>query len=368
MVKTTDISSFTGSTIWLKNRRLEGVHLSSQHIHMSVFRLNLIIAADMNYTHFYDQNVSTCYRVDAHNDQNKGWESLVISGTNLTLEDLVQVARYRRPVKLSDEQSIKKRMEESINIIDDVVKASLPLYGVTSLFGGLANRVISKQSAEELQNNLVRAHKTGSGITMPLESIRAAMLLRANTHLIGASGIRRLWDERLIQFLCEGVTPLIPEFGSIGASGDLVPLSYIASAISGQDKTIRVDFHGEIISGPEALQRLTLTCEGFKPKEGLALLNGTSVMTASAALACYDLYTLMAATIHVHAMAVQALSGSNQPFHPFIQRVKGHKGQVRRCGELCRNQVLFVTIRCKFLSSKNELTTFSIIKVCLFVS
>lgn len=288
----------------------------------------------MNYTHFYDQNVSTYYRADAHNDKKQTLKALVISGANLTLEDLVQVARYLRPVRLSDEPSIKKRMEDSINIIDDVVKASLPLYGVTSLFGGLANRMVSMQSAQELQNNLVRAHKTGAGATMPLESIRGAMLLRANTHLIGASGIRRLWDDRLIQFLSEGVTPLIPEFGSIGASGDLVPLSYIASAISGQDTSIRVDFRGEIISAPEALRRLALTCERFNPKEGLALLNGTSVMTASASLACYDLYTLMAATIHIHAMAIQALNGNNQPFHSFIQRVKGHKGQVCRYSHL----------------------------------
>ncbi|CAF3616674.1 unnamed protein product [Rotaria sordida] len=135
-------------------------------------------------------------------------------------------------------------MAQSVNIIDNVVKASLPLYGVTTLFGGLANRVVSSEFAVELQNNLVRAHKAGAGSIMPLESIRGAMLLRANAHLIGASGIRRQWDERLVLFLRKDVTPLVPEFGSIGASGDLIPMSYIAAAISGVDETVQVDFQG----------------------------------------------------------------------------------------------------------------------------
>lgn len=282
----------------------------------------------MNYMIHSEQHSVTSHQVKVTQNQDIAWEPLIIQGTKMTLEDVTQVARYYRPVKLSDDPCVKKRMEESVSVIEDVLKASLPLYGVTSLFGGLANQLVSTDCAEELQNNLVRAHKTGAGAIMPLESIRGAMLLRANTHLIGASAIRQKWDERLIRFLCERVTPLIPEFGSIGASGDLIPLSYIAAAISGQDERVRVDFRGEIISAPEALRRLGLECERFNPKEALAILNGTSMMTASASLACYDLYTLMAATLHVHAMAIQALSGSNQPFHPFIQKMKGHKGQV----------------------------------------
>lgn len=255
-------------------------------------------------------------------------DSITIQGKDLKLEHLVQIARYHYNVQLSNSSDICNRMEQAVSVINEVVDASLPLYGVTSLFGGLANRLVCKEYAEELQNNLVRAHKTGTGPHLPIESIRAAMVLRANAHLIGASGIRRLWDERLIRFVGEGVTPLVPKFGSIGASGDLVPLSYIASAISGQDEKILVDFRGEIISAPEALHRLGYEPKRFNSKEGLAMINGTSVMTASASLACYDLYTLMAATLHIHAMVLQALAGSNQPYHPFLQKIKGHQGQV----------------------------------------
>ncbi|CAF1215357.1 unnamed protein product [Adineta steineri] len=274
------------------------------------------------------QNAYTKDAVTSKHDHEATLKSIVIQGKDLTLEQLVQIARHYCNVELSTDVSICSRMEESVAIIDEIVNGSQPLYGVTSLFGGLANRLVCREFAEELQNNLVRAHKTGTGSIMSLESIRAAMILRTNAHLIGASGIRQLWDERLVRFVSEGVTPLVPEFGSIGASGDLVPLSYIASAISGQDETLRVDFRGETISAPEALLRLGYEPKRFNPKEGLAMLNGTSVMTASASLACYDLYTLMAATLHVHAMVLQALTGSNQPFHPFLQKIKGHQGQI----------------------------------------
>ncbi|UJR13049.1 hypothetical protein I4U23_000075 [Adineta vaga] len=262
------------------------------------------------------------------NDEKEKSKLIVINGKNLTIENLVMIARHHHDVELSNDVDICRRMEQSVTIIHDIVAASQPLYGVTSLFGGLANRLVCGEFAEELQNNLVRAHKTGSGSTLPLETVRAAMVLRANAHLIGASGIRRLWDERLVRFVCEGITPLIPKFGSIGASGDLVPLSYVASAVSGQDEKLYVDFRGEKISAPEALHRLGYEIKRFDPKEGLAMLNGTSMMTASASLACYDLYTLMAAILHIHAMVLQALASSNQPFHPFLHKIKGHPGQI----------------------------------------
>ncbi|UJR12980.1 hypothetical protein I4U23_000006 [Adineta vaga] len=167
----------------------------------------------------------------------------------------------------------------------------------------------------------------GAGPTLPLETIRAAMVLRANAHLIGASAIRRIWDERLILFLTKNVTPLVPEFGSIGASGDLVPMSYIAAALGGNDNRILVDFDGKTMSAPDALTILNIESLTFVPKEGLAMVNGTSVMAGSAALVTYDFAKLFAATLHVHAIAIQALVGGNQSFHPFVHHVKPHPGQ-----------------------------------------
>ena len=255
-------------------------------------------------------------------------EPVILSGDQLTLKDVVSVARHHHTVRLSDDENIKFRMDTSVDIIGDVVKKNIPVYGVTTLFGGLANNTISGNFSEELQSNLVVAHNVGAGPFLPLETVRAAMILRANTHLIGASGIRRMWDERLIIFLTSNITPLVPEYGSIGASGDLVPLSYIASALAGNDKRVLVNFQGEIMSAPDALAKQNIEPWNFGPKEGLALLNGTSVMAASAALATYDLFTIMAATLHIHALAIQALSATNQSFHPFLHHVKPHPGQV----------------------------------------
>jgi phenylalanine ammonia-lyase len=255
-------------------------------------------------------------------------KSIVLCGNQLTLEDIVSVARYRHNVCLTTDENVKYKMDTSVDVIADIVKKNIPLYGVTTLFGGLAMNTISGDLTEELQHNLVLAHHTGAGSTLPLETVRAAMVLRANTHLIGSSGIRRIWAERLILFLTNNVVPLVPEFGSIGASGDLVPLSYIASALAGNDERIFVNFDGEILSAPQALAKLNIESLNFAPKEALALLNGTSAMSGSAALATYDLYTIMAATLHIHALAIQALAGCNQSFHPFLHQVKPHPGQI----------------------------------------
>jgi phenylalanine ammonia-lyase len=253
---------------------------------------------------------------------------IILSGDRLTLEEVVSIARYHTKVQLTDDENVKCRMNISCEVIDEIVKKNLGLYGVTTPFGGLATSTVSGDYIDQLQSNIVVSHNMGAGSSLPLETVRAAMVLRANTHLIGASGIRRTWDERLILFLMNNVTPLVPEFGSIGASGDLVPLSYIASALAGNDDRVLVNFDGEIMSAPDALAKLNVKPLSFIPKEGLALMNGTSIMAASAALATHDFSILLAATLHVHALAIQALSGSNQPFHPFLHRIKPHPGQV----------------------------------------
>jgi phenylalanine ammonia-lyase len=160
------------------------------------------------------------------------------------------------------------------------VETGEPIYGVTSGFGGMANVVISAECASLLQNNLVWFLKSGAGQRLPLADVRAAMLLRINSHLYGASGIRLELIQRLEKFLNAGVTPHIYEFGSIGASGDLVPLSYITGAMIGLDPSYTVDFKGTEMDAPTALKKLGLEPLQLLPKEGLAMMNGTSVMSA----------------------------------------------------------------------------------------
>ncbi|MBD3562955.1 aromatic amino acid lyase, partial [Planktothrix sp. FACHB-1355] len=201
---------------------------------------------------------------------------------------------------------------------------------------GMANTEIAPDDASELQNNLVWYHKAGAGKKLPIPEVRAAMLLRMNFHLQGASGIRWKLIDRMKTFLNNNVTPHVPELGSIGASGDLTPLAYITGSIIGLDKRFTVDFKGVEMSCLEALERLGMPPIDLLPKEGLAMMNGTSVMTGIAALCTYDAKVLLALAMGSHALMIQGLGGTNQSFHPFIHRLKPHFGQVWTAAEMVK--------------------------------
>ena len=164
--------------------------------------------------------------------------------------------------------------------------------------------------------------------SLPLADVRAAMLLRANSHIAGASGIRLELIKRMLIFLNAGVTPHVPEFGSIGASGDLTPLAYISGALVGLNSSYIVDFDGEEMDAPAALQKLGLEPLQLLPKEGLAMMNGTSVMTGIAANCVQDTRILLALSVGIHALTIQGLEGTNQSFHEYIHKLKPHSGQV----------------------------------------
>ncbi len=252
---------------------------------------------------------------------------IVVGEKPLTIEEVVKVARNNCQVKISEDVNLLKRVQQSCDYINNAVETGEPVYGVTSGFGGMANVVISPEQAIELQNNLMLYHKVGAGAKLPLADIRAAMLLRMNSHLQGASGIRLELIRRMEVFLNAGVTPHVPEFGSIGASGDLTPLAYICGAITGSHKNYLVDFNGEETDAPTALERLGLSPMQLQPKEGLAMMNGTSVMTGIAANCVWDAQTFLSLSMGAHALMVQGMNGTNQSFHQFIHNCKPHPGQ-----------------------------------------
>jgi phenylalanine ammonia-lyase len=165
------------------------------------------------------------------------------------------------------------------------VKNGEALYGVTSAFGSRAHVTIPPKQASELQQNLLSYHKTGAGENVPAEDVRAAMLLRANSHMLGVSGVRSVIVQRIVDALNRGITPVVPEFGSIGASGDLVPLTYIAGAIFGHQRGFKVLYKGKVIDALDALNAEDLAPILLGPKEGLAMINGTSFMTGVASVA-----------------------------------------------------------------------------------
>ncbi|WP_017317764.1 HAL/PAL/TAL family ammonia-lyase [Mastigocladopsis repens] len=261
-------------------------------------------------------------------------KTVVVGNENLTIDEVVSVARHGTQVCITDNHDVMQGIQASCDYIRNAVESGQPIYGVTSGFGGMANVIIPRENAALLQNNLIWYHKAGAGQRLPLADVRAAMLLRVNSHLYGASGIRLELLQRMETFLNAGVTPCVYELGSIGASGDLVPLSYITGSLVGLDRCYTVDFNGEEIDAPTALNKLGLEPLQLLPKEGLAMMNGTSVMTGIAANCVYDTRVLLALALGAHALAIQGLNGTNQSFHPFIHKLKPHSGQKKAAAQM----------------------------------
>jgi phenylalanine ammonia-lyase len=269
--------------------------------------------------------------------------SVALSGTGLTIDQLIDVARDSRPVMISSEPAVLEPVQQACAFMQRAVAEGQTIYGVTTGFGGMANVLIPAEESDMLQDNMLWYHKTGAGRLLPVSDVRAAMVLRANSHLRGASGPRLELIERLLAFLNAGVTPHVPELGSIGASGDLVPLTYITGALIGHDAGYMVEFDGENIEAVSALERLALPRMRLQPKEALAMLNGTSVSTAIAAGCVHDARGLLGLAFHAHALMLQGLRATNLSFDPFIHAHKPHAGQIwsaARMVELLRGSAL----------------------------
>lgn len=252
---------------------------------------------------------------------------VVVRGDGLTIPEVMHVASGLARAQLTADGNVLARVQASAEYVRTAVEANEPIYGITTLFGGMSDRPVPPTAATALQRNLVWSHKTGVGAPLPKADVRAAMLLRAHALMRGASGIRLTIIERLIAFLNADATPIVHEFGSIGASGDLVPLAYIAGAITGLDPSYRISFRGQEMDAPSVLTHLGLAPIELAPKEGLALMNGTSVMTGIAANVAHRTWRLLGLTMGTHALMFQGLYASDQALHPFIHRQKPHAGQ-----------------------------------------
>ncbi|MBV9883721.1 MAG: aromatic amino acid lyase [Sphingomonadaceae bacterium] len=250
-----------------------------------------------------------------------------ISGDGLTIAEIGAVARGAK-VRLSDDPEVLGRVARSREQLCAKVARGEQIYGVTTLFGGMADRSLGPDQLEELQRVALWHHKSTTGPRLPVADVRAAMLLRANSLMKGVSGVRLEIVERFAAFLNAGAHPHVYQRGSIGASGDLVPLTYIAGPVMGLDPAFLVDLDGETLDAHAALARLGLKPLALEPKEGLALNNGTGASTGVAANALDRAMGLAALALGVHALYAQALCATDQSFAPFIHRVKPHPGQV----------------------------------------
>jgi histidine ammonia-lyase/phenylalanine ammonia-lyase len=230
-------------------------------------------------------------------------------------------------VALGSDPIIRRDIERSRALESELIAQGLPVYGVTTGFGDSVRRHITAAQAAALQDHLIRFLGCGTGVETSAATARAVVLIRANTLARGHSGVRVELVERLLDLVNAGITPVIPEEGSVGASGDLVPLSYVAAVVTGH-RTVRV--HGQVRPAAEALREAGLQPITLEPKEGLALVNGTAFMTALAALAVVDGRRLAAVSDICTAMTTEVLHGLIGPFHPFLHEVaKPHPGQIR---------------------------------------
>ncbi|MFN4101349.1 MAG: histidine ammonia-lyase [Pararhodobacter sp.] len=252
---------------------------------------------------------------------------ITISGEGLTLAQIRAVSQGAS-VQLTDDPAVLALIEASQGRIEQAVANGEDVYGVTTLYGGMADQRVPVERMVELQHIALWHHKTATGPRLPDEDVRAAMLLRINSLMKGYSGVRLELIQRYVTFLNAGVTPQAYQRGSIGASGDLVPLSYIGASVIGLDPAFLVDWNGETLDCHTALGRLGLEPLVLRPKEGLALNNGTTASTGVAANAMGRAADVLALGLNVQSLLAEALLATNQSFHATIQAVKPHPGQV----------------------------------------
>lgn len=254
----------------------------------------------------------------------------VAVGEALSIQDVVAVARGER-VELP--AAARARLEASRRAVEEKVATGETVYGVTTGLGSLATVRLAPDQVRRLQHDLLRSHAVGVGPPLPAEEVRAMLLLRAHVLALGYSGVRPVVVEHLVEFLNRGVLPVVPEQGSLGASGDLAPLAHLALPLVGEGRAV---VGGAELPGAEALRRVGLVPLALEPKEGLALVNGTQGMLAVGVLAAARARELARAADVAAAMTVEAILGTDRPFDPRLHDLRPHPGQVASAANLRR--------------------------------
>lgn len=257
-------------------------------------------------------------------------KALELTGDSLRLEDVERVAFAEAghaaealpAVRLAP--AARVRVEAARALVEAIVAEGRVVYGITTGFGALSDVVIPPDRIRELQANLIRSHAAGIGAPLSEAETRGVMLLRANVLALGHSGVRPVIIERLVGMLNRWVHPVIPERGSVGASGDLAPLSHLAVVLMGEGEAV---FEGERLPGAAALRRAGLEPVILEAKEGLALNNGTQVQTAIGTLALLAAERALETAEVAGAMSLEALRGTPDAFDAAIQRLRPHAGQ-----------------------------------------
>jgi histidine ammonia-lyase len=250
--------------------------------------------------------------------------TLIITGSGLTIEDVVNVSRNNQKVELHPEAI--DRIKECRVMLEKKIEAREIMYGVNTGIGEFSEVVLTDDQIKDFQKYLIYNHAAGIGEPAPIEYIRGAMLSRINVHAHGNSGCRTEIPQTFVEMLNKGVTPYVCQKGSVGASGDLAPLAQIALLLIGEG---RAYYQGELLDGREAMEKADIQVPGLFARDGLAAINGSNLLTAMSALFLYDANNLLKQAEIAAAMSLEALKANMKPYTPKLHEVRGFAGAVR---------------------------------------
>jgi len=257
-------------------------------------------------------------------------EAIIVTGEDLTLDEVVQAAKGRK-VRLSAEA--EERILKACQTVEEKIDGKKPVYGITTGFGQLSNIAINRTQSARLQKNLIMSHACGVGKPFGEEVVRAIMLLRANTLACGHSGVSLQVVKTLIEMLNRGVHPVVPEKGSLGASGDLANLAHVALVLIGMGEAV---YQGKRYQGKTAMKKAGIPTVELKGKDGLGLINGTQVMAALGSLHIFNAFQLISAANIAAALTMEAMQGLTSAMDPRIHAVRPHFGQTE-CARVIRS-------------------------------
>jgi histidine ammonia-lyase len=257
--------------------------------------------------------------------------TLVINGAGLTIEDVVKVARHNEKVELS--QDAVKRIHKCRAMLEKKIEAHEIMYGVNTGIGEFSEVVLNDDQVKDFQKYLIYNHAAGIGDPMPIDWVRGAMLGRINVHAHGNSGSRLEITQTLVDMLNKGVTPMVCQKGSVGACGDLAPMSQIALLMMGEGEAY---YQGKLYPGKQALDLAGIPVPGLQARDGLATINGSNVLTAMSALFLFDANNWLKQAEIAASMSLEAMKANMRPYSPKLHEIRGFKGAVRSAAAILK--------------------------------
>ena len=264
-------------------------------------------------------------------DKNKA--AVVIDGSNVGFNDIIAVARYGVPVQISKSAGFVKTMEKTQKMLMESMRKGIPVYGVNTGYGKSCGKRMPLDVALKNGANILTFHGCGTGEPIGIEETRAAMLCRIICLARGYSGVSIALLQQLADFLNHGITPIVPCEGSVGASGDLTPMSYIGACLAGEREVI---YRDKVMPAAKAMKKAGIKPYHYLPKEPLAIVNGTTTMTGIAVLDVERAWRILYAAISATALSIHALKGNAQHYHPVISEAKPFPGQTFISAQIIR--------------------------------